>query len=95
MSSTVASWLDRSMMSAARQILAPKQQQRGATTADASEDSEELTMDHDIRFAAALSTRTDLREAVGEVCDQALARLGGQPQLAVLFTCLWGQTCEF
>lgn len=42
-------------------------------------------MDQDIRFAAALSTRPRLQEAIREVCHEALARLEGSPQLAVLF----------
>src|SRR4051794_15266914 len=36
-------------------------------------------------FAAALSTVSDSAQAVAEVCNQALAQLGGTPDLAVLF----------
>jgi small ligand-binding sensory domain FIST len=36
-------------------------------------------------FAAALSKRPRTRPAMEEVCDQALARLNGRPDLAVLF----------
>lgn len=39
----------------------------------------------ELRCAAALSTASDLQRAVSEVCDQALATLGGTPDLAVLF----------
>ncbi len=38
-----------------------------------------------LKFAAALSVRADLNEAIGEVCREALGQLGASPHLAVLF----------
>ena len=38
-----------------------------------------------LRFAAALSTETDRKTAVAAVCRQALADLGGTPDLAIVF----------
>ncbi|HEY2828431.1 MAG TPA: hypothetical protein VGJ04_12590, partial [Pirellulales bacterium] len=37
------------------------------------------------RFAAALSTRAETTAAVEEVCDTAMAQLGKQPDLAMVF----------
>lgn len=43
-------------------------------------------MSHDpLRFAAALSTRTETAAAIAEVCEQAVQQLGATPDLAVVF----------
>jgi len=39
----------------------------------------------EFRCASALSTALDAEQAVGEVCNQSLAALGGAPDLAILF----------
>ncbi len=47
------------------------------------------------QFASALSTRTDLNEAINEVCRAALDQLGAEPQLALLFvSSLYSQVDE-
>ena len=38
-----------------------------------------------LRFAAALSTNSDTRQAVAEVCRQTVEHLGGTPNLGVVF----------
>jgi small ligand-binding sensory domain FIST len=44
-----------------------------------------MVEDRPIRFASAISTSSDLRQAIGEVCRDALTQLNGSPHLAVLF----------
>ncbi len=41
--------------------------------------------DRSLRFASAISTHSNLPQAIGEVCRDALTQLDGSPQLAVLF----------
>ena len=38
-----------------------------------------------MQFAAALSTEATTSQAIAEVCESALAQLGGPPDLAMLF----------
>ena len=60
-------------------------------------------VESDLRCASALSTAGRVAQAVTEVCDQALAALGGTPDLAVLFVsadraqacgAIAGQVCD-
>ncbi len=44
-----------------------------------------MPLESPLKFAAAVSRRTDLQQAISDVCGESLERLGAAPHLAILF----------